>query len=337
MKHTLRMSFAIVGVAVALIAVAVYSGSSAGALMTPIFFRDIAVIAILGGLAVLVTATSPKPWVRLLPWVTCGALLAPAIIATGAMAPVLGVAAIAFGAAGVTRGTGRGRALILSGTAALTAAVVNLGVLYTFPIQQPMRISFTELQSKDFRAHSLLADVPLLDSWVIHLRGGGDGRTLRDIDMVRSASEYRRASPIVIGLLGLRWIMGSVFRWDHDGHHDPDASYVTRLTDSDRSESLEEPGTRMGDSSFRIVYAFEREALYEIVNGTVHAFWLWAMEPAEDGYSLYWAFYVKDISWITPYYMGFITPFRRRVVYPDFIRRLERAWQATWTEQGTGT
>jgi hypothetical protein len=123
------------------------------------------------------------------------------------------------------------------------------------------------------------------------------------------------------------------FRWDHHEYYDPDGSYISRLTDADRCQSLDEPGTRRGDSSFRIVYNFEREALYEIVNGTVHAFWLWAMEPAEDGYVLHWAFYVKDVNWLTPYYMALITPFRRRVIYPDFIRRLERAWQA-WTERG---
>ncbi len=330
MKNTLQMLPAILGVAVALIAVAVYSGSPTGALMTPVFFRDVALIAVLGGLAVVATATSPTPWVRLIPWLTCGALLAPAVIAPGVMALVLSVAAIGFGAAGVIGGIGRGRLLAASMTVALAACVVNLGVLYAFPVEQPMRISLAEFQSKDLRVHSLLADVPLHDAWVIHLRGGGEGRTLRDVDAVRSGGEYRQASPVVVGLLGLRWVLGLVFRWDRHEYYNLNDSFVRRLTDADRCQSLDEPGTRRGHGSFGIVYTFEREALYEIINGTVHAFWLWAMEPAEDGYAMYWAFYVKEVNWLTPYYMALISPFRRRVVYPDFIRRLERAWSARW-------
>lgn len=330
MKSTLRMSLAIFGAAVALIAVAIHSASPAGALMTPVFFRDVALIAVAGGLAVLATAASPAARARLIPWVPCGALLASAVIAPGAMALMLGVVAAAFGAAGVIGGIGGRRALAASLTVALAACVVNLCVLYAFPLEQPMRLSAAEFRSKDLRVHSLLADVPLYDAWVIHLEGGGDGRTLHDIDAVRSDGAYRQASPIVVGLVGLRVVMGLVFRWDRNEYYDADDSFVSRLTDSDRCRSLDEPGTRRGDSSFRIVYNFPREALYEIVNGTVHAFWSWAMEPADDGYTLYWAFYVQDVNWLTKYYMGLITPFRRRVIYPDFIRRLEGAWSAHW-------
>ncbi len=66
------------------------------------------------------------------------------------------------------------------------------------------------------------------------------------------------------------------------------------------------------------------------MNATVHAFSLMAMEPAMDGYTVYWAIYVKKTNWLTPIYMTLIDPFRRHIVYPAITKKLERAWTSAY-------
>jgi hypothetical protein len=75
------------------------------------------------------------------------------------------------------------------------------------------------------------------------------------------------------------------------------------------------------------VYTFEREALGEVINRTVHAFLLFALEPAAGGYTLYWGIYVKPVNRFTPVYMALIDPFRRQLIYPALVRRFETAWR----------
>jgi len=64
----------------------------------------------------------------------------------------------------------------------------------------------------------------------------------------------------------------------------------------------------------------------EARNATVHAFIAAALRPRTDGYTLYAAIYVKPVGRITPLYMALIDPFRRLIVYPSLIRRIQAAW-----------
>lgn len=58
----------------------------------------------------------------------------------------------------------------------------------------------------------------------------------------------------------------------------------------------------------------------EIINRTVHCFWLLAAEPAEDGYATWFAAYVRKRNWFTPIYMAMISPLLKRVIYPAMLR-----------------
>jgi hypothetical protein len=78
------------------------------------------------------------------------------------------------------------------------------------------------------------------------------------------------------------------------------------------------------------VYAFENETLEEVINSTVHAFSLMAMEPAANGYIVYWAIYVRKTNWWTPFYMALIDPFRYIFVYPAIIKKMEQAWVSAY-------
>src|SRR5262245_56111937 len=162
-----------------------------------------------------------------------------------------------------------------------------------------MQITSEEFKQKPLRVHTFLADVPLHDLWVIHLPGGGAGRTLADFQRLLAFGDLERANPIVAGLFKLRWTLGRLFGWDDEKHGLPSASYIHRLTADDRQRSLVEPGS--DDGPFRVLYRFENEALGEIINATVHAFALTAMEQTADGYTLYLGVYVKKVSLLTPF------------------------------------
>ena len=83
------------------------------------------------------------------------------------------------------------------------------------------------------------------------------------------------------------------------------------------------PGTR--DGPFLVLYQFPGEALRETRNATVHGFICTALAPTRTGYRLYWAIYVRRVSWLTRPYLIAIEPFRR-ILYPAMLRRIRRAW-----------
>ena len=192
-----------------------------------------------------------------------------------------------------------------------------------------MRANLTEFHQHDFRVHTFLADVPLHDVWTFPLAGDGNDRTIRDVTTLLQGEDLAEANPIVRGLLRLRSALGRLFGWGDARHEVPASSYISRLTEADRAHSLDEPGSQHGP--FRVLYSFPHEMLTEIQNGTVHAFSAMAMVPTPEGYRVYWAIYVKRVSWITPWYMACIDPFRRFVVYPAVIKRLQQAWRTTYS------
>lgn len=192
-----------------------------------------------------------------------------------------------------------------------------------------MRMTHDEFRQKPLRVHIFLSDVPLHDLWVLHLPGGGAGRTLKDFQQLLAFDDLQQVNPIVAGLFKLRWMLGRLFGWDETQRDTPAASYVHRLTSDDRQRSVVEPGSDgfLG----RIIYHFENESLTEIINRTVHAFVLLAMEQAADGYRVVLVTYVKKVSPLTPFYMALIDPFRKFLIYPAIIHKLEQAWRQTYT------
>jgi hypothetical protein len=234
-------------------------------------------------------------------------------------------AALAFAAAGFS-GT-RGKRLRLTGRIGIfvVSAVGNAMILWALLFSEYRPVAPTEFNSKELRLHELLADVPLHDVWVAHLRGGPPGITMQDVRWQLVDGFRHNLYTAFIVVAGMREVLGSLLRWDGDQCHRPAASFVHRLTETDRHRSLIEPG----DSLF--VYAFENEALMEITNCTVHAFIGIVLEPVEDGYDLYWAFYVQPVGSVTPLYMALIKPFRYTVVYPPIIEGIEHEWAKRWS------
>jgi len=132
------------------------------------------------------------------------------------------------------------------------------------------------------------------------------------------------APAIVKGLFRLRGRIGALFGWDEQRPAWHAESYVHRLSEEDRTQSLVAPGTP--DGNFRLLYRFEDEQLSELRNATVHAFVSLSIRQTPGGYLAYLGVFVQPVHRFTRLYMGIIAPFRRLVVYPAVMRKMQRAW-----------
>ncbi|MGB5696946.1 MAG: DUF2867 domain-containing protein [Polyangiales bacterium] len=187
-----------------------------------------------------------------------------------------------------------------------------------------MRLEPAVFRRLDLRVHAFLGDVPLHDVWRVELGPRADDPDIRDVRAILSEELFASLNPIVRGLFALRACLGRVFQWDAERPDRSSQSYEPRLTEEDRETSLEPPGK--ADGPFRVLYVFPAEALHEAINRTVHAFLCLALVPSDEGYELYWATYVRPGKALTRLYMALIDPFRRWVVYPSVLHRIQRAW-----------
>jgi hypothetical protein len=269
----------------------------------------------------------PPSWIL---WVACGALLGASAAGPVKLALWLVPVALAFAAAGMIAGI-QGLAAALRRLGLVFAAlIINFTLLWSVTMNGESRFAASEYQAKDFRVNSFLTDVPLHDVWVFHLEGGAGRLTLFDAMEILSGASPLEANTAVAALAAVRMLAGGLLGIDDEKHFDQSKSYVARLTEEDRARTLEEPGGR--SELFRTVYAFEDERLAEMMNRTAHAFFCMALEPASDGYTMYWAIYVRQTSGLTPLYMALIDPFRRHIVYPAIVRGVERTWAARWND-----
>jgi hypothetical protein len=193
------------------------------------------------------------------------------------------------------------------------------------------QISPTEFYALPLRVHTLLADVPLHDVWAVDLPAHRDGVTLSEF--LRRASqdgcdaadaEINRFPPVARSLFRLRFFLGRIFRLEAQPKDALAASFGSRLTPEDRARSFVVSGTPEG--LFRVVYRFENEQLVELQNRTVHAAALSALTERADSYRFYFAVYVRQRTWITPFYMGLIDPFRKWIIYPAMLKTIRASW-----------
>jgi len=332
MKRISTLVMTLLGAAVALIAAVAVWPSSPYAAVSRMVLVDVVLVALAVVSVVLAVRAGrlrPVAWTL---WIACGALLGAAAAGPLILAFWLVPAALALGAAGVLAGRKRLRGAVRALGLAFAALLLNFVFLWSATIGDVQRLDPAEFQSRDFRVNSFLADVPLHDVWVFHLRSGGDGLTLQDAQEILAAQSPLEANTAVALLVGLRMSVGGQLGWDDEKYFDTSRSYVNRLSEADRANTLQEPGS--GGGMFKTVYTFENEVLAEMMNRTAHAFFCMAIEPAGDGYTMYWAIYVRETGAFTPIYMSLIDLFRRFIVYPATVRSVERAWAAKW---GKGT
>jgi hypothetical protein len=186
------------------------------------------------------------------------------------------------------------------------------------------QISPTEFYTLPLRVHTFLEDVPLHDVWAVDLPKHRDAITLSEFLRRGSRGGINRFPPGARALIRLRLLLGRIFRLEAEPKDALAASFASRLTPEDRARSFVASGTPEG--MFRVIYRFENEQLLEIQNRTVHAAALSALAEGADSYRFYFAVYVRQTTWITPFYMGLIDPFRKWIVYPAMLKTIRESW-----------
>lgn len=185
------------------------------------------------------------------------------------------------------------------------------------------RIAYSKLR---LHAHEFLAGVPLQSLYRLELKGGPGNLTIEDIkERTGFLTDQLETGNISKFLFWLRGRIGRIFGWDNDANVVDSVSFLSRLTEDDIARSSIEPGRKEGIS--RVMYCFENEFLAEIVNKTVHCFWVMAKEPIADGYALYMAVYVRKLNWFTPIYMAIVTPMLKAIIYPAMNKSVLRNWE----------
>lgn len=184
-----------------------------------------------------------------------------------------------------------------------------------------------EFEQAPFRVHKFLRGIPLHSLDRVELPGGRPGMTLPEISEIIgfSGEAEMEVGFVTKSLFWLRGLIGRLLHWDDAKTLVESVSYISRLDETDRARTLIPPGKAAGIS--RILYQFENEMLGEIVNRTVHCFWVMASEPAATGYVVWLAVYVKRLNWFTPVYMALISPMLKWVIYPAMINGVRKRWE----------
>jgi hypothetical protein len=183
-----------------------------------------------------------------------------------------------------------------------------------------------EFKRRPWRAHTFLAGVPLRTLEKIDLQGGREGMTIEEISAITGfgGEKELKVGPLTQSLFWLRGLIGRIFGWDDVPDLITSHSYLTRLSAEDRARSLVKPGKASGIS--RILYQCSDEMLGEIINRTVHCFWVMAVERTSTGYTLWMAIYVRRLNAFTPVYMALISPVLKWFIYPVFKRSIKKRW-----------
>jgi hypothetical protein len=186
------------------------------------------------------------------------------------------------------------------------------------------KISPTEFCAVPLRVHTVLTDVPLHDVWAVDLPAVRGGVTLAEFLCRDNQGGINRLPTAARALFHFRFFLGRIFRLEAEPPDALASSFANRLKPEDRARSLVLAGTPEG--LFRVVYRFENEQLLEVQNRTVHGAALSALAETAGGYRFYFAVYLLQSSWITPFYMGLIDPFRKWIIYPALLRSVRATW-----------
>src|SRR5262245_50899351 len=187
------------------------------------------------------------------------------------------------------------------------------------------QVSIADYRRLPLHAHSYFSDVPVYDVWRVSLPGVERSCTMLDVRAtIRAMLTDLPPNLAVRSLFALRRWLGAVFRWDAPAERSPEWSWRRKLSASDVKSSIVPTGAL--DGPFSVLYVHATEAVSEIRNRTVQGFLVFAIEPAADGHTLYFAIHVLPVSAWTRPYLALIKPFRLWIVYPSLLRRLHEAW-----------
>ena len=190
-----------------------------------------------------------------------------------------------------------------------------------------MRLPNTAHSSRPWRIHELTGDFRLEDVWALPTPGDRDDFTLL-VEGIAAADPLRGSSRATRTLWAIRWKLGKLLGWDG-----PEAGLGTRvrsLRDRLPADLREAPsGPDFAALPFSPLYLLADEWAAEIANRTMHGVMHLGWVPDESGgYRGQMAVLVKPNGPLGISYMAAIRPFRHWLVYPLWLRRIERAWRA---------
>lgn len=184
-----------------------------------------------------------------------------------------------------------------------------------------------KLKRIHLKAHEFLSGIPLHSLDLVELKGGNKGMKMDEIYRITGLNQNDdvKFGFITKALFDIRGFIGNVLGWDDVPQLIKTNSWITRLTAEERERSLIPSGKVEGINT--ILYCYENEILFEIINRTVHCFWVLASEERTGGYGLFVAIYVKKLNWRTPIYMSLISPIVKLLVYPAMKKNIQLNWE----------
>ncbi|WP_411136441.1 DUF2867 domain-containing protein [Streptomyces sp. C10] len=178
-----------------------------------------------------------------------------------------------------------------------------------------------------WRIHELTRDFELEDVWAVRMPGAGPDDFPTMLAAMQASAGRAREPLLSRFLFAVRWKLGALLGWDR-----PKAGIGARvqpLRDRLPSDLGEAPGgSDAGLSPLTPVYQLDDECALELAAKTVHAVLHLAWAPAASGgHELRMAVLVRPNGLFGRLYMAAITPFRRLIVFPAFLRQWEHAWR----------
>jgi hypothetical protein len=186
-----------------------------------------------------------------------------------------------------------------------------------------MRLPATAHSAQPWRIHELAFDFRVEDVW--QLPTDADRVAFADVvDVFTSGGPESTPSRLSAALWAIRRNLGQVLGWD-----DPDRGLGVRVASLRQRlpEDLRQtPGPRFESLPFGSLYLLDEEWAAEIANETVHGvLHLGRVLEPSGRHRDQLAILVKPNGLPGEVYMAAIRPFRRLIVYPAIMRRIEQA------------
>jgi hypothetical protein len=189
-----------------------------------------------------------------------------------------------------------------------------------------MRLPAAAHAARPWRIHELVDDFRLEDVGALPTPGGPHDLP-RLVGQIASGDPSQSSSRAARTLWAIRWKVGELLGWDRQDA--ASGSPVPMLRDRLPADLRDAPQGPQMDLGFTSVYLLDDEWAAELVNQTVHAILHIGWVPDEaGGHHGEMAVYVKPNGLLGSVYMAAIKPFRHLIVYPPFLRQLERTWRA---------
>lgn len=185
-------------------------------------------------------------------------------------------------------------------------------------------IAQSDYRKQDWIVHALAADFELRDCWRLPIK---TSRQMQDLLPIFLTIDPVDAHPLARMLFALRMVIGKAFKLDQNFGVIPktgERSISERLAGNEAGVWPFQMPEGSSFALFRPVYLNQNEALLELSNKTIYAL----VHLGKVGDEVWMGIYTKSYDWFSDLYMALIKPFRHFVVYPLWLRYLQKEWES---------